>query len=77
MSDNPEHLRKLANCVEELREVDGVEIEESEVVEAVEGSGMLAFMNGGVPETSEKLLIVLDPVDEDRPPYPDEIDTEE
>lgn len=76
MTGNPDNLRKLADCVEELRDIDGVEVEQSEVAEAVEDSGMLAFMSGGIPETSEKLLIILDPVDEDKPPYPDELDEE-
>lgn len=80
---NPDRLRKLADCVEVLRDVDGVRVVHQDVVEVADGTGepqnplAALFGQGQQPEMSERLLILLDPTDGEEAEHPDEPRDEE
>lgn len=82
---SPEALRKLADAVDALRDVEGIEVDHNSVEEVPDDQNpmqvmMQQMMGGGEPSTKEQLVITADLVEEseqEQPPYPDNPDEEE
>lgn len=77
-------MRKLADMVEALREVDGIEVDQSTTQEMPDIENpmevLMGQMMGADVETKEKLIITADMVEEqeqEQPDYPDNPDPEE
>lgn len=79
--NNPDNLRKLADCVEVLREVEGVRIEYTDIAEMPvpeDKSGEIDVLSkifgGGDPAIEERLVIVLDPTEGEKQETTDDPD---